>query len=188
MPFAKTDIPRRETPPALPAYQFSDDQLARFVAILPPVTAATRPDWQVSRRKRFRKAIGALHPTDAAQWHIAANLVMARHLVKNMTGRAGARWNLPEDTRWLDRQAARLARVGDVLQRRLRRQQTVAARRGGEPAPASPGLAQEAPSRNEALQREAADLAGVAPAAPAAASGVIGRMQGRASKAPGQRR
>ena len=189
MPLAKTDISPRVTPPAIPAYEFNDDQLVPYVAVLPPLTAANRPDWQVSRRKRFRKAIAALHPTDRVQGYIAVRMVMLRHLVKNLTGRAGARWNLPEDTRWLDRQAAKLMRIGDRLERALRREQKIAVRRGGGPAPASLDLpAEEAPSRNDAVQREPADLAGVAPAPPTAPVGVIGSMKGTATKAPGHRR
>jgi len=124
------------------------------VAVLPPLTAANRPDWQVSRRKRFRKAIAALHPTDRVQGYIAVRMVMLRHLVKNLTGRARARWNSPEDTRWLGRQAAKLMRTGDRLERALRREQKIAVRRGGGRAAASPGLpAKEAACRNDAMQQ-----------------------------------
>jgi hypothetical protein len=189
MPLAKTDISPRVTPPAIPAYEFNDDQLVPYVAVLPPLTAANRPDWQVSRRKRFRKAIAALHPTDRAQWHIALNAGHGSDLVKNLLGRARARWNSPEDTRWLGRQAAKLMRIGDRLERSLRREQKIAVRGGGGRAAASLDLpAKEAPSRNDAVQPEASDLAGVAPASPAAPFGVIPPVQGKATKAPGQRR
>ncbi len=199
MPLAKTDITVRETPPAIPTYQFTDDQLAPFLGVLPPLTAATRPNWHLSRRRRFHREIAALHPTDRLQRYIAVHLVVARLVVRNLMGRARARWNSPEEARWLGRQAARMMRIGDRLERALRREQKIAARGGGGRAVSSPGLlAREAPCRNDALQPEALDLAGVAPALPAVPFGVIGPVRAKATKgkatkanattAPGQRR
>jgi len=189
MPLAKTDISPRVTPPAIPAYEFNDDQLVPYVAVLPPLTAANRPDWQVSRRKRFRKAIAALHPTDRVQGYTAVRMVMLRHLVKNLTGRARARRNSPEEARRLGRQGATLMRIGDSFERSLRREQKIAVRGGGGWVAAGLDLlAKEAPSRNDAVQPEASDLAGVAPASPAAPVGVIPPVQGKATKAPRQRR
>jgi len=156
MPLAKTDITPRVTPPATPTYQFSDDQLFPFLGALPPLTAATRPNWQLPRRKRFRREIAALQPTDRLQGFIAVNAVMARNAAKSLAGRARARRNSPEEARRLGRQAAQLMRIGDDLERSLRREQKIAVRGGGGWVAAGLDLlAKEAPSRNDAVQPEA---------------------------------
>ncbi len=181
MPLAKTDIIPRETPPAIPIYQLSDDQLAPFLFVLPPLIGRA-PGWHLGRRKPFRRGIAALQPTDRAQGYIAVYVVICRHVAKILTGRAGARWNSPKVARVLGRQAVRMTRIGDDLERTLRREQKIAARLGGGRAAASPGLpGKEAAWRNDPLQREVLGLASVAPASPAVAFGVTGAVQGKAA-------
>lgn len=129
MPPSKTAITHHTTQAAAPAYRLNDNLLDLVMSALPPMSANAPLVWQQMRRARIAAEIAALHPTDAAQAHLAGQAVLMRHMAADTMSRAARPGHTPALARRLDRTAAALLRTSKQMALALRRRQRIVAPR-----------------------------------------------------------
>jgi hypothetical protein len=107
----------------MPPYHLSHDLLAATIATLPAPPPDSTTAWRQARLARLFQEISDLHPADATQARIAAQLVTARELIDAYTARAHTpNLELNQMCR-LGRTAAELHRSAAQLDRTLARHQ-----------------------------------------------------------------
>jgi hypothetical protein len=169
----KTEIVPCPPQGATLAYRLSDDQLDLVLAALPSMVANAPLAWHRTRRKWIIKEIAALHPTNAVQAAFASEVVVLRHTAASLTGLADPRTTSPEQARRLNQGAYALTRMGERLERTLRRRQTNAVPPGDTWAAGGFDLlAMEALWRNNRGDESPPACAAQQPAAPEPAAGL----------------
>jgi hypothetical protein len=107
----------------MPPYHLNPDLLAATIAALPRPPADSTTAWRQTRLARLFQEISDLHPADAAQARLAAQLLTTRELADAFTARAHTP-NLEDNQMWrLGRTADALLRSAAGLERTLARRQ-----------------------------------------------------------------
>ncbi len=104
-------------------YRLSPDLMAATIAALPPPPPDSTTAWRQARITRQLQEIAALKPADAAQAHIAAQILTTRELADAFTARAQAPNLEINQMCRLGRTAAELLRSAAALDRTLARHQ-----------------------------------------------------------------
>src|SRR5580692_7645737 len=104
-------------------YRLSPDLMAATIAALPPPPPDSTTAWRQTRLTRQLQEITALKPADAAQAHIAAQILTTRELADAFTARAQAPNLEINQMCRLGRTGAELLRSAAALDRALARHQ-----------------------------------------------------------------
>jgi hypothetical protein len=108
---------------AMPEYRLSPDLLDGLLTSLPPPPADATTAWRHARLTRVLQELAALHPLDAAQARIAAQIVVAQFLADDTSERSCAPGLTVEQVCRLRRTARELMDAAGRLERTLARRQ-----------------------------------------------------------------
>ena len=108
---------------AMPEYHLTQDLLDGVLTAMPPPPPEASPSWRRARLTRVIEEIAARVPMDAAQGHLAGQLVVVQFLADDMVGRLTAPGLALAERRLVGRTADDLLRSVVRLERALERRQ-----------------------------------------------------------------
>jgi hypothetical protein len=109
---------------AMPEYHIDADLLGGVLTAMPPPPPDASPSWRRARLTRVIEEVAARVPMDAAQGHLAGQLVVVQFLADDMLGRITAPGLPLAERRQVTRTADDLLRSVVRLERALERRQT----------------------------------------------------------------
>jgi hypothetical protein len=109
---------------AMPEYHIEADLIGGVLTAMPPPPADASPAWRRARLTRIIEEVAARVPMDAAQGHLAGQLVVVQFLADEMLGRITAPGLPLAERRQVTRTADDLLRSVVRLERALERRQT----------------------------------------------------------------
>jgi hypothetical protein len=109
---------------AMPEYHIEADLLGGVLTAMPPPLPDASPAWRRARLTRIIEEVAARVPMDAAQGHLAGQLVVVQFLADEMLGRITAPGLPLAERRQVTRTADDLLRSVVRLERALERRQT----------------------------------------------------------------
>jgi hypothetical protein len=109
---------------AMPEYHIEADLLGGVLTAMPPPPPDASPAWRRARLTRIIEEVAARVPMDAAQGHLAGQLVVVQFLADDMLGRITAPGLPLAERRQVTRTADDLLRSVVRLERALERRQT----------------------------------------------------------------
>src|ERR1700691_4132031 len=108
---------------AMPEYHIDNDLLGGVLTAMPPPPAAASATWRRARLTRIIQEVAARVPMDAAQGHLAGQLVVVEFLADDMLGRISTPGLALAERRLAARTADDLLRSVTRLERTLERRQ-----------------------------------------------------------------
>jgi hypothetical protein len=108
---------------AMPDYHIEADLIGGVLTAMPPPPADASPSWRRARLARVIEEVAARVPMDAAQGHLAGQLVVVQFLADDMLGRITAPGLALAERRLVSRTADDLLRSVVRLERALERRQ-----------------------------------------------------------------
>ncbi len=118
-----TGITLRTIQEAMPEYHIATDLLDGVLTAMPPPPPDASPAWRRARLTRVIEEVAARVPMDAAQGHLAGQLVVVQFLADDMVGRITAPGLALAERRLVSRTADDLLRSVVRLERALERRQ-----------------------------------------------------------------
>jgi hypothetical protein len=124
MAHPSSGITLRTIQEAMPEYHIDTDLIGGVLTAMPPPPPDASPAWRRARLARIIEEVAARVPMDAAQGHLAGQLVVVQFLADEMLGRITAPGLKLAERRMVSRTADDLLRSVVRLERALERRQT----------------------------------------------------------------